>query len=144
MCCPVIVYEPLAPILKIMLKVKCNIIYISGWIFYIIITSVITYVTTYQFPTTSRFLFPWFTQLTSISKDHSGYRLRQWETTLYYNVVSHCLSLYPELAKIRRASSRLISWWNHHNNYGRNYINTNYSLSVTTKIAISFPHFTHL
>ena len=34
-------------------------------------------------------------KLEHISRDHSGYGLSQWETTLQCNIISHWLSLYP-------------------------------------------------
>ena len=33
-----------------------------------------------------------------VNRDHSGYRLSQWETTLHHNVVSQRLIPYPELS----------------------------------------------
>ena len=49
-----------------------------------------------------------------VHRDHSGYGLSQWETTLYCNVVSHWLSPYPEwslgLPKNGRGSSFDNDW----------------------------------
>ena len=48
-------------------------------------------------------IYPWFmssrayfTKNNAMTKDYSGYGLWKWEVTLQCNVVSHCLSPYPE------------------------------------------------